>query len=77
MRGQASLGAELDRMHDAITDRDARIIVLETALQQIKTRGDQWLANDHDYSTPYADRPEGDRVASSMHAVARAALEAK
>ena len=66
------------RQQDAERAADkARIAELEAALRKILARGEEWLRNDHDYSTAYADRPEADRAANTMQGIARAALKPK
>ena len=62
---------EQDAEHDRLIEQNAALLA---ALEAIEQRGNAWLAGDHDYGTPYADRPEGDRAANSMLAIARAAI---
>ena len=59
------------------SDHDAEDAAMRTALERIVKRGSDWLANNHDYRTAYADRPEADRAANAMLIIARAALEGR
>ena len=62
---------------ERIRAHDAEDAAMRAALERIVKRCGEWLSNDHDYSTAYADRPEGDRAANEMLTIARAALEGR